>query len=284
MKVFYHNDLDGLASAAIVRYRFKLTNPEDFIEINYGMPFPWHKISPTETVYIVDFCLQPFSDMLKLYSQIDDGLIWIDHHKTALEEWEKAGKPGILGLRRDGTAACVLTWKYFFGKSKKIPKTIELLGRYDIWDLDDEVVEFQMGMRLKNYNPFNIFWNIVFDDYGYGNEELLIDEIREEGKTVIKWEEQRAREYCKSYAIETFLHGHRAIACNTGFVGSKFFESTFSFDDYSIFISFCMLPSSKWTVSLYSRDIDVGKIAKSFGGGGHKGAAGFQLDYLPFDI
>ena len=36
----------------------------------------------------------------------------------------------------------------------------------------------------------------------------------------------------------------------------------------------------QWTVSMYSDkpDIDVSVIAKNNGGGGHKGAAGFQTD------
>jgi nanoRNase/pAp phosphatase (c-di-AMP/oligoRNAs hydrolase) len=39
----------------------------------------------------------------------------------------------------------------------------------------------------------------------------------------------------------------------------------------------------KFTVSLYSTTVDVSKIAKKFGGGGHKGAAGFTCDKLPFE-
>jgi nanoRNase/pAp phosphatase (c-di-AMP/oligoRNAs hydrolase) len=40
------------------------------------------------------------------------------------------------------------------------------------------------------------------------------------------------------------------------------------------------------TVSLYSTkpEIDCGEIARTFGGGGHKGAAGFQCTELPFAI
>ena len=42
----------------------------------------------------------------------------------------------------------------------------------------------------------------------------------------------------------------------------------------------------QWAVSLYSSnaDIDVSKIAKAKGGGGHKGAAGFQCKTLPFEL
>jgi nanoRNase/pAp phosphatase (c-di-AMP/oligoRNAs hydrolase) len=38
----------------------------------------------------------------------------------------------------------------------------------------------------------------------------------------------------------------------------------------------------QYTVSLYSKTVDVSEIAKKYGGGGHKGAAGFQCKKLPF--
>ena len=43
---------------------------------------------------------------------------------------------------------------------------------------------------------------------------------------------------------------------------------------------------SKWTVSIYStnKNIDCSELAKKYGGGGHKGAAGFQCENLPFSI
>jgi nanoRNase/pAp phosphatase (c-di-AMP/oligoRNAs hydrolase) len=40
---------------------------------------------------------------------------------------------------------------------------------------------------------------------------------------------------------------------------------------------------NKWVVSLYTtKDIDVSEIAKKYGGGGHKQAAGFTCDKLPW--
>ena len=83
MKCFYHSaDLDGHCSAAIV----KAVCPEcELIGINYGDAFPWDLfveaeerksgsiILPAkepETVYMVDFCLQPFTDVVGI---VDDG-------------------------------------------------------------------------------------------------------------------------------------------------------------------------------------------------------------------
>jgi nanoRNase/pAp phosphatase (c-di-AMP/oligoRNAs hydrolase) len=45
--------------------------------------------------------------------------------------------------------------------------------------------------------------------------------------------------------------------------------------------------NGNWTVSMYTDkpDINVGLIAKKYGGGGHVGASGFQcIGELPFEL
>lgn len=56
-------------------------------------------------------------------------------------------------------------------------------------------------------------------------------------------------------------------------------------EPYDLMITFVRRTDKLWNVILYSTkpEIDCGTIAKSFGGGGHKGAAGFQAKELPFD-
>jgi nanoRNase/pAp phosphatase (c-di-AMP/oligoRNAs hydrolase) len=53
------------------------------------------------------------------------------------------------------------------------------------------------------------------------------------------------------------------------------------FDEYPICIAY-IHDGEKFTVSLYSKDVHVDKIAQRYGGGGHKGAAGFKCEVLPF--
>lgn len=66
------------------------------------------------------------------------------------------------------------------------------------------------------------------------------------------------------------------------------FDSIYDPERHHAMATFCRLkpPAHKWTVSLYSTrdDVNCADIAKSFGGGGHKGAAGFQCDEIPFEI
>jgi nanoRNase/pAp phosphatase (c-di-AMP/oligoRNAs hydrolase) len=53
-------------------------------------------------------------------------------------------------------------------------------------------------------------------------------------------------------------------------------------EDYDIMIPFSF-NGEEWNVSLYTKkDIDVGKIAIKYGGGGHAKAAGFRCKELPF--
>lgn len=107
MKCFYHSaDLDGHCSGAIVKF---LDPNAKLYPINYGQDFPWDEIYSTDTVVMVDFSLQPFPDMVRLASKCV--LIWIDHHKTAIEDYNASGL-NLPGIRREGIGACQLTWEY----------------------------------------------------------------------------------------------------------------------------------------------------------------------------
>ena len=77
------------------------------------------------------------------------------------------------------------------------------------------------------------------------------------------------------------------MVVNSGSANSLFFKDYDRKSEIDIFISYIRLPENHWTVSLYSNkqpEIDVSKIAKKYGGGGHAGASGFQCDELPFKI
>jgi oligoribonuclease NrnB/cAMP/cGMP phosphodiesterase (DHH superfamily) len=130
MKCFYHTDMDGKCAGAIVYKFYKLDRDYtkevgeqcEFIPINYNDDFPFDKIIPNETIIIVDFSLQKEGEFDRLL-KITDKVIWIDHHKTAIEK-HKHLENNVIGLRQDGVAGCVLTWQYFYPK-EEIPRIVE---------------------------------------------------------------------------------------------------------------------------------------------------------------
>lgn len=274
MKCFYHNaDLDGRCSGAIV----KLVYPEcELIGINYGDAFPWEVIEPCELVYMVDFCLQPFEDMIRLNETCD--LIWIDHHKTSVEELSKSGME-FRGLQEIGKAGCELTWEYLQNAGLgDMPPAVFLLGRYDVWDHHNHPgsLEFQYGMRQFDAKPNHTeFWKSIL----YGN----ISNILDIGKQLLAYEERQNEMYVKSCAFEVELDGLRCIAVNKGLTSSLLFKSVYDPEKHDAMLSFCRKPD-KWTVSIYATkpEVDASAICKARGGGGHKGAAGFQCQSLPF--
>jgi oligoribonuclease NrnB/cAMP/cGMP phosphodiesterase (DHH superfamily) len=281
MKCFYHSaDLDGHCSGAIV----KLQYPDcEMVGINYGQEIDLDSISPGEVVYMVDFCLQPFSGMESLNKICE--LHWIDHHaKGSIDEAHNRGFLASGGqLLEVGRAGCELTWEYLHGDAP-VPRMVYLLGRYDVWkhDEDPDILPFQYGMRnFDNTLPDNVqFWESAM----FFNP----NEVVRTGRTILDYEDKQNAKFCKAYAFETELNGMVGVCVNKGFTNSKVFDSVYDPARHHMMITFCRLKpaAGKWTVSLYSTrdDVDCGAIAKSYGGGGHKGAAGFQCENLPFNI
>jgi oligoribonuclease NrnB/cAMP/cGMP phosphodiesterase (DHH superfamily) len=273
MKCFYHSaDLDGHCSGAIVKMKY----PDcELIGINYGDEFPWDSIEPGEVVYMVDFSLQPDTaeQMRKLAGLAD--LNWIDHHKTAigLESIDH-----IKGLRKNGEAGCELTWQYCF-PDEKMPYSVKLLGRYDVWDhdSDEHILPFQYGMRLSETRPYlseaQSLWVVGWLD------------VCNEGEVILTYQAQQDAIYAKATAFETELDGLKCIACNKMLTNSLSFKSVWDSEKYDAMIAFGYR-KGHWTISLYTdkEGVDVSTVAKERGGGGHKQAAGFQADGLPFRL
>lgn len=278
-KCFYHSaDLDGHCSGAVVAYA--LQDPElELIGINYGELFPWETISAGEPVIMVDFSLQPFADMVRLNDLAT--LTWIDHHKSAILDWEEHNRPVRRAVLNTEKAACELAWQYYFPKHL-LPLSVFWLGRYDIWKHQEHpgALEFQYGMRLYETRPDNqSFWTDLFER----NSNAAA--IRIQGEAILNYETQQNRKFAAAFAFETELDGLRCIAVNKGMTNRLVFDSVYDPSKHDAMLSFCWR-GGQWTVSLYSTkpEVDVSVICKARGGGGHKGASGFQCQELPFPL
>jgi len=289
MKCFYHSaDLDGHCSGAIVRWAYPDDCEVEMWPIDYGFPFPWDKIEPEETVYMVDFSLQPFELMVKLANMCN--LVWIDHHKSAIEahkEWNHHNLEhplDILGVRKTGIGACRLTWDYLFnsfGFDAPVPMGVQLLAEYDVWNHSDpNCLPFQYGMRLKNTDPSSpeamtgVWKRIFIDDVAFLNSTINA------GITVLTYQKQLDAKTCKN-AFEIEFEGLKFIAVNaTG--NSRTFESVWTPDKYDAMMTFHLTGQGHWTVNMYTDKpgIDLSVIAKRRGGGGHEKAAGFQTEVI----
>ena len=280
MKCFYHSaDLDGHCAGAIVRMRYWDC---EMIGIDYGQPFPWERIEPGEQVFMVDFSLQPFIDMVRLAGMCN--LIWIDHHKSAIDESQKV-LTFFQGIRNNEKAGCELTWAYLY-PSADMPMAVRLLGRYDVWDHQDPaILPFQYGFRTKSTDPasrdaMQEIWSgfLLPGD----TAKWLCWDVVDAGRKILAPIRSGNEKLCKVGAFDAEIDGLKVVAINKLIGSFQVFESVWDPARYHAMCCFGRRADGKWTVSLYSTrpDVDVSEICKARGGGGHKGAAGFQTLYL----
>ena len=279
--IYHSRDLDGKCSAAIVRFKY----PDvELIGYDYGEPLDLEQFRDAQ-VFMVDISLQPYDRMLELYDTCVD-LIWIDHHKTAIEE-SKLRVVKINGRREVGKAGCELTWAALF-PGEDIPAAVEYLGRYDVWDCklklfwNDTILPFQYGMRAVSNNPEAILWKALF---ATPEDKVLLEKLRTAGQQILSYERQQHAEACQADAFAITFDGLRVLCLNHRSCGSQWFESKWNHTDFDAMLAFGY-DGKKWTVSLYTDKpgVDVGEVARKRGGGGHKGAAGFQMAKLPPDL
>ncbi len=285
MKCFYHSaDLDGHCSGAIVR--LWAGDGCEMWPIDYGQEFPWDKITKGERVYMVDFHLQPFEDMVRLDDMCD--FVWIDHHKSALEEYYRnwACKLYIVGARERGIGACALTWTHLF-PARPMPTAVLRIAEYDVWShCHPDTLPFQYGARLHETDPAGEEGLKFWDDLLHISLESRTTEplftyrsVLDEGKIALLYQQQLNAKYCKN-AFEIDFEGHRCLALNVPFGNSMTFDTFKGLEQYDIMMPFYLRGDGKWVVSLFTQreDIDLSEIAKGKGGGGHKKAAGFITD------
>lgn len=268
--LYHRSDLDGKCSGYIVRRRF----PEvELLGIEYGDDLDFERLRGRD-VYLVDFSLQPWGDMQRL-ADVASKVIWIDHHKSAIEEFEKSPIK-CEGVREVGKAACELCWEYLFPEYPS-PRLVDLLGRYDVWDLDasPDVLPFQMGMRLNAWMPEDPAW-----------DELVLNvgtrAIIEHGEAILRYQSQQNDGLMRK-AFEHKWRGVRFLAVNAGGINSKAFDSRYDPAEHDAVMGFYFDgKQQQWTVSIYSPDQsrDLSGIAKEMGGGGHAAACGFQIENL----
>lgn len=268
--IIHHNDADGRCAAAIVL----LAEPGShaLVEMDYKDPTPNDIILLGDKVIIVDFSFKP-EEFAKLYAKTPN-IIWVDHHKTAAHYDYGVEVAGLRDFGEPGRSGCELTWLYYF-PGKPVPKAVALLGDYDAWRLETKPVCFQFyeGLKLENQSPYSPMWRRLFDD------SSETDRLTERGTTAIRYRDNYCGELRRAFGYVTKIGGFSAYALNTYRFGSPGFGECF--DQYPVCIAY-IHDGSDFTVSLYSKTVDVGEIAKAHGGGGHKGAAGFVCRELPF--
>ena len=278
--VIYHRvDYDGIFSGLIVK---KYYEEKGIITRTYGWNYGDLEldlssiINNYQNIIMVDISFSP-DVMLKLRET--GKLTWIDHHQTAISDSEEHNYSDIPGYRKDGIAACELTWSYFY-PNKETPQIIQFVGAYDIWDKtrfdwSNDVVPLQYGLRNEygvNLNNIEKDWETLSTDCSW---------VLNTGSTIFEWLKKSSEIWIKNNGFPVTVAGKfKGIALLSPLASSILFESVIS--EYDIFLIVQINNNgTTYSVSMYSEpdkdlgDFSCGEYLKTYyNGGGHAKAAG----------
>jgi len=304
--VIHHSaDFDGIFCREIAR---KFLPDAELIGWDYGHDTP--NIPDDARLYMLDISIGD-TGLINQDGLMDHpNLIWIDHHKSAIEKFERY-PVAIPGYRIDGVAACRLAWQWFTMVDGNTPRTgseigipirpagvlpmiqdykertvnepwaVRLAGEYDIWDKRDDNAElFQHGLRSEELYPNT--W-----------DALLSTSVGDEGTVARLLNQGRALQYARTKENASVIkeigftlqwEGLTFLACNAARYNSLLFTDGLM-PDHDACFGF-KWTGKDWSVSLYhapgKEHHDLSKIAVKHGGGGHRGACGFRTNRLPF--
>lgn len=267
---YYHSgDHDGVCSAAIVKKQYPSAQLHP---INYGDNYDEKIgcINKNDVVIMVDFSIKPIKKMIKLSKQCKE-FYWIDHHHDSISMAKNEGfEP--LGVRIDGTAACVLVWNFYFS-DKELPVGVKLLGNWDVRNLDKKTILFHYGMDLYPLDPYLKIWEKIFE-----NDEKEVDLILNNGSVISQFVKKEEINLTISNGFDIDFGGFKALAIN-GYVDiDAAIESGIFSEKKHDFLLMFERKKDSWKFSLRTtrNDVDVSEIASRFKGGGHKRASGFE--------
>lgn len=273
--LYHHDDLDGQCSAAQVREIMEKTtsNLIRCIAVQYsGTTWQKEEIEEADEVYVLDFT---FPDMETLVEITGQKLIWIDHHKTAMEEHKKLWNSNIFGKRDVTKAASQLTWEYL-KSDQSLPTAVEYISRRDIWQFGDkkeEVSAFTGACQILLHSPEDKDWKDLLASSNKGIEKVEL--YLKVGYALADVQKVRI-EKAFERGTDISFHGLRARLINTTSDASDIGEYVYQKPEYDIAVMWQII-NDMVQVSLRSNSTDCAKIAQKYGGGGHRGAAGFRI-------
>ena len=318
--IIYHDaDFDGKLSNEVCRFHLKRLYPDANVHSygwDYGRPVPVphgasegvDDFSGYDLIYIVDLSV----DELMSRRELRDKIVWIDHHKSAIEKWDDrkapiSGNPvpNFDGYRIDGVAACRLCWQWFFtmplmgdaplsskeafiNRAVSEPELIRLAGEYDIWDhRDPDAKALQFGLRTLDKQGFDC---LVHYQFACGPAEqvdaLYLKPVIKTGHAIKSYCDKQNDEYSAAFSHTIQFEGLTFCALNIGQRGnSDLVRGGLKPEHQAIFA--WRYTGKEVLVSLYHapghETRDLSTIAVKYGGGGHRGACGFRTTLVQLD-
>lgn len=265
--VLYHaNCTDGFG-AAYAAWKALGDMDVEYIPVNYGDAPP---DVTGKIVYILDFSY-PKAVLEKMAEQ-SESVTMLDHHKTAFEDLGYPDKDdvtlcsGKLNIHLDrNRSGAMLAWDHFHGSPA--PELIELIDDYDRWQFNLLSTK-PVHKGLWALAPWN------FQQW----DALDILAVEEKGDILLKDHDKKVQQLAKD-ATDCLIFTQAGLAANAPSFFASDLGHVLATRSKTYGLIWNVLGNGMVQCSLRSNgDYDVSAIAKQFGGGGHKNAAGMRVD------
>lgn len=263
--VLYHGDCPDGFGAAWAAWK-KFGDEAQYVSLNHQLPPP--DGLKDKTLYFLDFAYKPES--MKDLVNSNEAVIVIDHHVSAAEAIKIANDY----LYDNNHSGAILSWKYFHGEDK-IPNLLKYIEDRDLW-------KFNLPETAALCASVDSF------DFDFKTWDKLVAELedpdglkehRNKGEFIVKYEEEVIKHLIEKNAYLVDFEGQETYCVNA----PHMFASMIGTMLYKKKPPIAIIWSESHdgiAVSLRSDgSVDVSKIAEKYGGGGHKSAAGFSLEY-----
>lgn len=288
----YHGGCDdGFGAAWAIRARWPQV---EFIPGSYGKAFDMKAVAGRNVLF-VDFSLKRLQ-MIDL-SSVANRIVVIDHHKTAqaelaeflqFERSQDALAASIMHQRSNDyvpvhvwfdmeQSAATMAWQFAHDTHRAVtpcPQLLSLIEDRDLWRFAFGETTRQFSAALRSYDHNFYTWDSLAT-----NVNRLVDE----GKIILRAHMKNVREFARQACMET-ISGHVVPVANVPYhYASDVAHELLQMHPAAPFAaSFYRRSDGRFSASLRSEDgrMDVSEVAKTYGGGGHRNAAGFEIGSL----
>ena len=215
-----------------------------------------------KVVVILDFSFD--NATTKRMIEEAEALIVIDHHKSAMVELHDISNT-LFDMSRSGA---MLSWD-FFHPGKEPPKFIQYIEDRDLWKWE-----------LPYSKEFSAAFDMVlheFEEYSKFEDDSVFDDAVKRGSFILAYSKTVVRKVSDGAQPRKFQEKD-VLVVNSPHWMSEIGARLAPDCDFAV-IWYWDHADRMTKVSLRSfhDTIDVSELAKKFGGGGHKKAAGFSL-------
>lgn len=262
---FHSNCYDGFG-AAWAAWR-KFGDRAKYTAVSYGNLPP--NIPDGSQVFILDFSY-PRETLIELANRMAVTVV-LDHHATAQADLADLGDhsvnpPASLYVEFDmNKSGAMLAWEYFAGHV--VPALVPYIQDRDLWKFELPSSR-EVNAALRSY-PFD------FKVWG----ELNVYDLATEGVPILRHTDQMVEVMCKNVVMRE-VGGYFVPVANATVYFSEVGQRLLELFPGAPFAAYYMDRSDgKRQWGLRSRlDFDCSEIARKYGGGGHKTAAGFVTE------